>query len=317
MRNAEPVNDLDFSVIVPTFDRPSELAACLGALGQQDYEHAAFEVIVVDDGGRGVLDATMASLPAAISRKLLRQTNAGPAAARNRGAANARGTWLAFTDDDCRPAPGWLSAIARRLGQAPGCAVGGRTLNGATDSYFAEASQAIIEAVYRHYNADPDHARFFAAANLAVPAAAFRSVGGFDEGFRTSEDREFCDRWLHEGGRLLHAPEAIVWHDGGPRTLVHFWKQHFGYGRGARRFRGLAASRSSIPIKLESARFYRRLLCSPMREGINPRSLLVATLAVASQLASACGYWAEGRQAEVGPPAGTAGDAARACGRRL
>lgn len=307
---------LDFSVIVPTFDRPSRLRTCLAALERQDYPRSAFEIIVVDDGGGSALEAILAQLPGDIARRLLRQNNAGPAAARNLGAAHARGRWLAFTDDDCRPAPDWLRAMARSLEQAPACIVGGRTQNGAADNTFAEASQAIIDAVYRHYNADPEHARFFAAPNLAVPATAFRAAGGFDERFRTSEDRELCDRFLHSGGRLVYAPDAIVWHDGGARTLAHFWKQHFAYGRGGRSFRRLAASRRGIPARLEPAAFYCSLLCAPLRGGVTPKNLLLATLVGVSQLASACGYFTEGRWPDLGQTAGSAGESARSGDRR-
>jgi GT2 family glycosyltransferase len=315
MRNAVPLNDLDFSVIVPTFDRPSELAACLGALGQQDYARSAFEVIVVDDGGRDVLDAALACLPAEISRKVLRQTNAGPAAARNLGAANARGTWLAFTDDDCRPAPGWLSAIAGALRHYPECMIGGQTRNGASLNPFAATNQAILEAVYRYYNPDPCHARFFATLNLAMPTAIFRALGGFDPRFRTSEDRELCARWLHHGHRIVHAPQAIVWHDG-HRTLAGFWKQHYGYGRGGRRFRELTARRDGFPARLEPAAFYRSLLCSPLRDGVNPSSILLAALVGISQLASACGFWVEGRWPGHCQVAGNSGDSGCPSGRR-
>jgi cellulose synthase/poly-beta-1,6-N-acetylglucosamine synthase-like glycosyltransferase len=42
----------DFSVIIPTWDRPEALRGCLAALVAQDYPHERFEVLVVDDGGR-------------------------------------------------------------------------------------------------------------------------------------------------------------------------------------------------------------------------------------------------------------------------
>jgi GT2 family glycosyltransferase len=307
---------LDFSVIVPTFNRPSRLSACLAALERQDYPRSAFEIIVVDDGGGSALEATLAQVPADIARQLLRQPNAGPAAARNLGAAHARGQWLAFTDDDCRPAPDWLRAMAGRLAPAPECMVGGRTRNGATDSHFAEASQAVIDAVYRYYNADPEHARFFAAPNLAMSAAVFRASGGFDARFRTSEDRELCDRFLHSGGRLVYAPEAIVWHDGGPQALTHFLSQHFAYGRGGRRFRRLATSRRGVPVRLEPAAFYRSLLSAPLQGGVTPKGLLLAALVGVSQLASACGYLAEGRWPDPGQPAETVDESAPSGDRR-
>ena len=44
--------------------------------------------------------------------RCISQVNAGPAAARNRGAAEARGSLILLTDDDCVPLPGWIDAMA-------------------------------------------------------------------------------------------------------------------------------------------------------------------------------------------------------------
>ena len=68
-------------------------------------------VVVVDDGSQAADD--VAAVVAAASRaRLVRAEGDGPAAARNRGAAEADGCDLiAFTDDDCVPSAGWLAAL--------------------------------------------------------------------------------------------------------------------------------------------------------------------------------------------------------------
>src|SRR5215813_1646861 len=105
-----------FSIVVPTYRRPAILAGCLDAVARLDYPCDRFEAIVVDDGGGAV------ELPRAyadVDMVLLTQAHAGPAAARNTGAARARGDFLAFTDDDCRPDPGWLSPFTARPPMRP------------------------------------------------------------------------------------------------------------------------------------------------------------------------------------------------------
>src|SRR3712207_1403127 len=92
-----------FSVIVPTYERPAQLAACLGALARLDCPAASFEVIVVDDGSAAAPGRRLDEFRDLLDVRLLTQANAGPAAARNRGASEARGSFLAFTDDDCAP----------------------------------------------------------------------------------------------------------------------------------------------------------------------------------------------------------------------
>src|SRR5690606_19121212 len=75
-----------FSIIIPTYNRPAPLHQCLAALRRQAYPPDAVEVIVVDDGSRKRLEPVVASFPGV---RLIRQVNAGPAAARNTGAAAA------------------------------------------------------------------------------------------------------------------------------------------------------------------------------------------------------------------------------------
>jgi glycosyltransferase involved in cell wall biosynthesis len=232
------------SVVVPTLDRPRRLACCLEALASLDYPAPRLEVLVVDDGGREPLAAVVAPFTERLSLTLHRQRNAGPAAARNAGAARAGGEILAFTDDDCEPSPDWLRILVDRLRNMPGSAAGGRTANGLPGNLYSSASQLIVDLVYSYYNADPANGRFLTANNLALWADGFRSLGGFDERFRTSEDREFCDRWRHSGRHLQYVPEAVVYHSH-HLTFGDFWRQHLGYGRGAFRYSRARARRGS------------------------------------------------------------------------
>ena len=89
--------------------------------------------------------------------------------------------------------------------------VGGHTVN-AAPQLCSTTSQLIVDVVYRHYNADPAQARFVASNNLALSTAGFREIGGFDPTYRTAEDRDLCDRWLHRGQRIVYTAAARVHH---------------------------------------------------------------------------------------------------------
>ncbi len=181
---------LEFSVIVPTRNRPQKLRSALEAISQTDFPLDAFEVIVVADGEGQGLEAVVAEVESPIATRVVEQPQAGPAAARNAGAACARGRYLAFTDDDCLPTPGWLSALNEALDASPGALVGGRTINAIDGNRCSEASQLIQAIVYSHYNGQPDRASFLASNNMALRAADFASLGGFDPSFWfASEDR--------------------------------------------------------------------------------------------------------------------------------
>lgn len=280
-----------FSIIIPTRGRHAQLSACLASLAEQEFPRDDFEVIVVDDGSVPPVDDCVAPFSARLDLKLLAQPNAGPAAARNRGAAAARGRFLAFTDDDCLPDAGWLNALADCFDAAPDALVGGRTVNALAGNAYSATSQLIIDVVYEHYNADEGGARFFASNNFAAPAKLFRDAGGFDESFRCSEDRDFCDRWRARGLRLVYAPEAVVRHAHalGARSL---WRQHFGYGRGAFRFHRKREAGGADRFKPESA-FYSKLLRAALAQPRRVQSIKMTVLLAWAQAANAAGFFYE------------------------
>jgi len=296
------------SVIIPTRNRPEQLTACLECVARIEPPEGGFEAIVVDDGGDLPLDDIVAAVRDRLDVTLVRAPHAGPAAARNAGIHRSRGDVLAFTDDDCCPRPGWLRALMDRLETAPTALVGGRTVNTLAASTCSEASQLIADLVYSHYNAEPERARFLASNNLAARADAFRAAGSFDPAFRTSEDRELCDRWRLGGRPLLFAPEAIVEHEHRLSPL-RFGAQHFGYGRGAYRYHRARALRSSGRIRDEMD-FYLRLpgLLREALPRVAPRRLpAMAGLLVLWQAANAAGFGWEAASALGGEPADPGG----------
>lgn len=289
------MTQLSFSVIIPTRARPTSLAACLEALSNLDYPRDRFEVVVVDDGSEKPPYDVVRSFTDRLDVVLLTQPHAGPAAARNTGAARAKGDFLAFTDDDCTPASDWLRALAARFAQAKDVAVGGRIINALPDNPYATASQLIVDIVYAYYNADPDRARFVASNNLAIAKDLYQTVGGFDSSFPfASEDRDLCDRWLQNGYRLTYAPEVVVRHSR-PMTLVAFCRQHFNYGRGAFRFERARSRRGSGGVVKELG-FYRKLpklVAGSFSHVRGRKAVLPGALLVVWQVANAAGFFWE------------------------
>jgi len=278
-----------FSVIIPSYNRPQQLAQCLESLSQLDYDRDRFEVIIMDDGSKTPLDEVVNPFKNRLNVRLLRQTNAGPAAARNHAAQHARGRYIAFTDDDCRPAQNWLQALETAVTTYPDRIIGGRTVNDLGDNPFSITSQNIISMGYDHYNAVRDQARFFASNNMVVPADGFREMGGFDESFTTSEDRELCDRWIHNNHKMTYAPEVVIYH-AHPMTLRSFWKQHFTYGQGAYRFHQLRASKGWGDFEIEG-NYYLRLLRYPFTHGQSKQGLTLTAVLFVSQVANAAGFF--------------------------
>ena len=291
------MKQIDFTIIVPTLNRPEQLAGCLRALAGLNYPREGFELIVVDDGSRMPLEPVISQVSKQLTVTLRRQANAGPAAARNNGAAKARGRFLAFTDDDCEPASGWLSVLAARLDAEPDRMVGGRIVNSLPGNPFSSASQLIVDLVYAHYNVDAGRARFLASNNMAMGTDLFHSIGGFSPSFRTSEDRDLCDRWVHAGYRLVYEPHALVYHRHS-LGFRSFWDQHTAYGNGAFRFNRSHALRRAPGSTLDPGFYMGSLLRFPRAlSGMeNRRAWSMVPLMILWHIANTVGFVSEGFQ---------------------
>lgn len=275
------------SVIVPTFARPQQLAECLEALAQQEYPPDRFEVIVVDDGSEDPPADVISALSRKINVRLIVAPHGGPAAARNMGAAQASGTSIAFTDDDCRPARSWLSALATYLVRHPEHAVGGRVVNALTNNQYSETSQLLVSYLYEYYDGQPQH--FFCSDNIALSAERFRALGGFDAAAMriTGEDRDLCERWLYAGNTLAYLPEAVV-HHSHHLTFRTFLRQHWRYDRDALDVHRGRRARNGTGAEVRLG-FYLGLVLYAFRQDYGLATPLYALLLVASQLAYVAG----------------------------
>jgi glycosyltransferase involved in cell wall biosynthesis len=199
----------DVSVVVATRDRPARLAALLAGLRSQLLD-GTFEVIVVDDGSG---PATAAQLRAEAARggldlHVVRLAPArGPGAARNAGWRTARAGLIAFTDDDCVPAPGWLAAGVRAHRADPRALVQGRT-----EPEPAERHRAgITLRTLRVTALGPQ----YPTCNIFYPRVLLDRLNGFDEDFGTrpgGEDTDLAWRAIEHGAAPALAADAIVYH---------------------------------------------------------------------------------------------------------
>ncbi len=225
------------SVVIPTYRRPDLLKRCLEALLAQDYDARMYEVIVVDDAAdectralveqvqrgccaagqrRGADPAVLgpagqerpaAHVPDQDTHPLPRISyiafdGRGPAAARNRGWQAACGEVIAFTDDDCIPAPTWLKCGTQALSSGAAGA-GGRVIV----PISAQPTDFELDAT------GLERSRFV-TANCFYRRSALSAVGGFDEAFTLPwrEDSDLYFRLLKRDCRLVEAPEALVIH---------------------------------------------------------------------------------------------------------
>ena len=291
-----------FSVILPTCDRPGSLLTCLAGLAQLGYSAEASEVVVVNDGGTLPSATALQQAAGGLRVRVVQQERRGPAVARNAGAAQATGTFLAFIDDDCVPHWNWLAALESRLRRDPAALIGGRTVNALADQACSDASQLLVDFLTAYHDATtPGRTRFFATSNMAVAADAFHRLGGFDAQFSYAggEDRDFCDRWQASGGRSAFEPEAVVYHRHW-LTMPGYLAQHFRYGRGALRFHRAQVARGLKPRRTP-VKFYLDLVLYPLAHRPPLAAAARAWLLLAAQAATAAGYCWELASVDHGP----------------
>lgn len=213
------------SVVVPAYNAALTLPLCLAALDAQDFPSISYEVIVVDDGSTDdtALVARAAGVP------VITQAHAGPAAARNRGAAAARGELLLFTDADCAPVPGWISALVAAFADP--------LVAGAKGAYLTGQRGVVPRFTQLEYQerydrmAGTETIDFVDTYSAAYRRGIFLANGGFDTIFPTAsvEDQEFSFRLAEKGYRLVFVPAAQVYHRHNP-ILYAYARRKFRIG---------------------------------------------------------------------------------------
>ncbi|MFQ1003236.1 glycosyltransferase [Modestobacter sp. SSW1-42] len=254
-----------FSIIVPTYQGGDALLATLRSLSGL---HAPWpvEVLVVVDGSTDGSAEAAAAVGGPLLTRVVVQPNSGAAAARNRGAREARGDLLLFLDDDMLADPGLLVAHDARHRAGAGAVVGHIPL-------APGAPRTHLTRGYAQW-ADGRAARLAASGGavtvadlltgqLSLAADLFTELGGFDEtltadGRFGGEDTDFLVRLSRSGREVVFAPDAVSaqqyevdalrylgqWEEAGRTDTVlarrhpglggETWVQHAGNGRTAR-----------------------------------------------------------------------------------
>jgi glycosyltransferase involved in cell wall biosynthesis len=194
-----------FSVIVPTFERPSFLTTLVKILAEQSWRD--FELIVVDQSAAPWPDR---ACDFGLDLTYVHTDLKGAVFARNRGADLASGRVLAFTDDDCRPNRDWLAAAQ--------AAFAARDIAGLEGLI---TSDHVDDPDWRPVTNEGFEGVGFMTANLFVRADAFHRIGGFDVAFDHPHFREDTDLgWrLQTVGEVPFSRAAAVYHPPQPRSL--------------------------------------------------------------------------------------------------
>lgn len=225
----------DLTVIVCTRERPELLAGALESIRVSMSPEV--RVVVVDSGSTtsATRDVVLAANEAVGNLEYVRLDVAGLSIARNAGIAAANRDYVLFTDDDCRPIPGWTDAVLDAFGDSDGSVgvVTGRMLHhsASRDSPYERKwhISRVIDGL------DGGHGALMAFdRRLLVELGGFDDVLGAGRRFGGSEDLDMFCRILAEGRTIVHTPNSIVQHvntrEGEEYTDLHY---RYGLGLGA------------------------------------------------------------------------------------
>jgi len=223
------------SVVVPVYNGGACLPECLRALTAQTLPRADYEIVVVDDGSTD----DSANQAARFQVRVLRQSNQGAAAARNKGLSVSNGEWVAFTDADCIPARDWLerllTAVTAKSGADAVLGAAGRTMGvpaGSAPSRFVDLTGAFDAERYLAHPLFP----FAPSGNVMYRRSALQAVGGFDARYVSYEACELHHRLLErEAGEFYFEPRAVVLHRH-RSSWPAYVRQQFNYGKGMGQF---------------------------------------------------------------------------------
>lgn len=241
MSLSEPgVGEPVFTVIIPTHNRVDALVLLLKDLELQTLPREQFEVIVVDDASPVDPTETLKALPLSYTLEVMRVEKGGPAKARNRALARARGKWVLFLNDDIRASQNLLTqhALAHRT-QASSVAVLGAFAF--SDELRKNALNRVLEDLgvvitTRHFKSGEMYGyQAFWTGNLSLSRALLESVGGFDERFPdpSHEDIELGIRLERlKNVHVLYLASASCSHEH-PMEVEHWRRQKRMGGRNA------------------------------------------------------------------------------------
>ena len=218
----------DTSIIIPVFNRPSELDELLESLVKQTEKR--FEVIVVDDGSQEASDEVVAAYKDKLSVQYFYKENSGPGSARNYGCKKSTADFFVFFDSDCVIPPNYIESLKFEYNTIE--AFGGPDKAHPSFTPIQKAISYSMTSIFttggirgHKKSVEKFHPRSF---NMGYTREVFELTGGFSK-LRFGEDIDLSIRIFEHGFKTKLIPECFVYHK--RRTdFQKFFKQVFNSG---------------------------------------------------------------------------------------
>lgn len=226
------MNEIELSIVIPTFNRKAILRGLLERLARQSAGSACFEVLLCDDGSSDGLPemvaAMLPTLPYLV--RLLPDTHRGPGAAQNRGIRAARAELVLLLAADILPSPVLVAEhlVSHRGHPAAQVVVcGGQTYShGLPNNALQRATNKLNELVFNDDFCSARHGGFL-VSNLSFKRGYMLEHGMFEEWPPASgEDLELGFRLRRRGMDLIRNPRALGYHHH-PETLPSLMQRSY------------------------------------------------------------------------------------------
>ncbi len=222
---------LNFSIIVPVYNRVDEVDELLDSLTKQDFSNS-FEVLIIEDGSINKSDIVVKKYKKVLDLKYFFKENSGAGASRNFGMQKATGNYFIILDSDVIVPPQYLSEVKKALTQSYTDAFGGPD---AAHKSFTSLQKAINYSMTSvlttggirgsKKNVGKFQPRSF---NLGISKIAFDKIDGFSK-LKIGEDIELTFRLWQAGFRTQLIEKAYVYHKR-RSTVQQFFRQTFSFG---------------------------------------------------------------------------------------
>jgi glycosyltransferase involved in cell wall biosynthesis len=201
---------MSLTVVIPTFNRAHILPETLRSLLRQ--ERVADEILVVDDGSTD--DTAEVAETFGPPVRVIRQHNQGPGAARNRGLAEAKGTFIHFFDSDDLASPNLhriqikaLESMNADIAYSPWVKFRlGKTHSIHPTNHVFQAKGlprgSLVRALLTDWSTVP--------IAWLIRRSLAQAVGGFPEELHCGEDQVFLLALLLANARVVHTPDTLV-----------------------------------------------------------------------------------------------------------